>query len=116
MHTDDIHKIYFRTHDGHYEFVVMAFGLSNTPSTFQALMNHVFRPFLCKFVLVFFDDILVYNVDLDSHIEHLGNVFQVLEAHQLNVKLSKCICIQATVQFLGHVISKHEVFVDPSKV
>ncbi|KAK9913983.1 hypothetical protein M0R45_037782 [Rubus argutus] len=116
MHEEDIPKTAFRTHDGHYEFVVMPFELSNAPSTFQALMNHVFRPFLRNFVLVFFDDILVYSATLDSHIAHLEEVFMVLETHQLHVKLSKCTFAQPSVQFLGHIISHQGVSVDPSKV
>ncbi|GJW40287.1 transposon Tf2-6 polyprotein [Tanacetum coccineum] len=116
MRDADIEKTAFRTHDGLYEFVVMPFGLSNASATFQNLMNSMFKPFLRKFVLVFFDDILIYSQDWQQHLEHLETVLQTLRKHKLFAKMSKCTFGSTQVDYLGHVISQHGVQADPKKI
>ena len=86
----DIHKTTFQTKYGHYEFLVMPFGVTNTPTTSMSLMNRVFFEQLDCFVVVFIDDILMYSRSRDEHAEHLWTVLEVLRQNQLFAKLSKC--------------------------
>ena len=116
MNPADVEKTAFRTHDGLYEFLVMPFGLCNTPATFQALMNDVLRPFLCRFVLVFFDDILIYSASLAKHLHHVRAVLTVLHQHRLFVKRSKCAFGVDSITYLGHIIFAQGVDMDPDKV
>ncbi|CAM8956675.1 unnamed protein product [Rhodiola kirilowii] len=116
MHPPDVHKTAFRTHEEHYEFLVMPFGLSNAPSSFQAEMNSMFRPFLWQFVLVFFDDILIYSKSGEEHIRHLQEVFCILHSYKFYAKHSKCDIARSSLAYLGHVISGLGVAVDPDKI
>jgi hypothetical protein len=95
----------------------MSFGLTNVPAYFMYLMNKVFMEYLDKFVVVFIDDILVYSRSEEEHDEHLHLALQKLREHRLlYTKLSKCEFWVKQVAFLGHVISKGGISVDPSKV
>ena len=114
--SEDTFKTAFRTVDGHFEFLVMPFGLSNAPSTFQATMNEVFRKYLRRFILVFFDDILVYSPSLEAHLIHLQTTLEILQQHQFFAKESKCSFGVSKVEYLGHIVSAEGVAVDPSKI
>jgi hypothetical protein len=114
MRKEDIHKMAFRTHDDLYEFLVMPFGLCNAPATFQALMNNVLRPFLHRFVLVFFDDILIYSKSWADHLPHLRVILTELRRHVLFIKRSKCAFGVSSVAYLGHIISEAGVAMDPA--
>jgi hypothetical protein len=99
-----------------YEYTVMSFGLTNASAYFMYLMNKVFMEYLDKIVVVFIDDILIHSRSEEEHEEHLCLVLQKLQEHRLYAKLSKCEFWLKKVSFLGHVISRGGISVNPSKV
>lgn len=109
-------KSVFHIHNGHYEFLVMSFGLCNTPSTFPNTMNLIFKEFLVKCVLVFFDDILIYNSTWVLHLQQLCWVFATLHQHSLVVKVSKCAFALEKISYLGHIVSSEGISVDLVKI
>ncbi|KAD2805797.1 hypothetical protein E3N88_39174 [Mikania micrantha] len=116
MHQDSIEKTAFRTHEGHYEYLVMPFGLMNAPATFQAIMNDIFKHLLRSTVVIFFDDILVYSSSWEKHLADLSVVFQVLATNSFSLNPQKCSFGQTTVEYLGHLINGQGVSMDPTKV
>jgi len=109
----DVLKTAIRTRDGHFEFLVLPFGLTNAPALFMDLMNRVFQPYLDKFVVVFIDDILVYSKSYEEHELHLRQTLQTLRSHKLYAKLDRCDFWLKELTFLGHVVSSKGIFVDP---
>ena len=116
MKGEDILKTVFHTRYGHYEFLVIPFGLTNALAAFMDLMNRVFKPYLDQFVVVFIDDILVYLKNKEEHEKHLCVVLQTLKEHQLFAKLKKCEFGLDQISFLGHVVSNDGISLDPCKV
>ncbi|GJU46031.1 putative reverse transcriptase domain-containing protein [Tanacetum coccineum] len=104
------------TQYGHFEFQVMPFGLTNAPVVFMDLMNRVCKPYLDKFIIVFIDDILVYSKDKEGHGKHLKIILELLKTERLYAKFSKCDFWLDSVHFLGHVIDRSGVHVDPAKI
>ncbi|XP_041430600.1 uncharacterized protein LOC121397614 [Xenopus laevis] len=109
-------KTAFRTRYGHFEYLVMPFGLCNAPATFQHFVNDVFRDFLDVFVIIYLDDILVFSNSLEDHRVHMKKVLSRLRTHQLYAKLEKCIFEQDSVEFLGFFITPQGIQMDSRKV
>jgi hypothetical protein len=102
-------KLAFRCHYGHYKFLVMPFGLTNAPTTFQSCMNHIFKKKLRKFLLVFFDDLLIYSKTWEEHLRHLEEILSIMEDQSLYAKESKCEFGMIWILYLGHVVSAQGV-------
>lgn len=116
MKPGEEYKTAFQTHCGHFEFRVMAFGLSGAPGTFQEAMNSTLHPYLRKFVLVFFDDILIYSKTYEEHVVHVRMVFELLAKDQWKIKISKCHFAQRQINYLGHTISEEGMSTYSSKI
>ena len=112
---EDVPKTAFTTRYGHFEFLVMPFGLCNAPSTFQTLMNSLFQEYLDDFVVVYLDDILVYSRTKEDHLQHLQLVFKKLQEQRLYVKLKKCEFLRSHTEYLGHVVGQNTITPDDSK-
>jgi hypothetical protein len=112
----DIHKNIFRYHYGHYEFLVTPFGITNTPSTFKSCMNHIFNKQLRKYLLVFFDDLLIYNKTWQDHLKHLDQILSIMEEQSLYAKEYKCEFWMIEVLYLGHIIGSKGVHVHQENI
>lgn len=110
------YKTTFQTHEGHFEYKVVSFGLAGAPGTVNGAMHTTLHPLLRKCVLFFFDDILIFSKTLEEHVHHLRQVLELLKRDQWKVKDSKCEFGQRQLSYLGHVISEQGVATESSKV
>ena len=116
LREEDIPKTAFITHVGQFEYKVLAVGLSNAPSTFQALMNKVLKEMIGKFCLVYLDDVLIFSRTPADHVQHIRAVLQKLREHKLYCKLSKCAFALRETKFVGLMVSRHGIRPNPVKV
>src|SRR2546423_7587859 len=117
MNSEDVEKTAFITPFELYEFLVMPFGLSYAPATFQRLMNRVLQEFLGDFVTVYLNDVIIFTKGIfEQHIDHLQQVFEALRVTNLKVKLKKCHFCLPNIYFLGHVVGRNGIKPDSEKI
>jgi hypothetical protein len=117
MNEEDIEKTAFITPFSLYEFLVMPFGLSYTPGTFQRLMNHILQDFLGEFVAVYLDDVIIYSKGtFENHLGHIKQVFKTLRRANIKIKLKKCYFCLPNIHFLGHIVGRSGIRPDPEKI
>ena len=116
IRAEDISKTAFRTRYGHFEFLVLPFGLTNAPATFMHLMNSIFRPYLDDFIIVFLDDILIFSKTLAEHKIHVRKALDLLRRNKLYATAKKCAFFKEKLTFLGHVVSAEGISMEEDKV
>jgi hypothetical protein len=109
-------KTAFKSKEGLFEWLVMPFGLTNTPTTFMRMMDDILRPFTNTFVVVYLDEILIYNKTWAEHLQHIQQVLHTLRQHKLYANLEKYSFGMDRVHYLGYIIDQHGVHVDPTKI
>ena len=109
-------KTTFHTRYSHFEYLVILFGLTNAPTTYQALINNTLREYLDLFYVVYLDDILIYSKDLELYKEHVRKVLDTLKAKNLKLKLEKCEFYKTEIEFLGYIVTTQGLKMDPKKV
>eukprot|EP00253_Pinus_taeda_P031598 PITA_31598 len=112
----DVWKIAFKANEGLFEWLVMPFGLMNSPATFMRLIDEISQPFTNSFVVVYLDDILIFIQSWEEHLDHIRQVLQTLRQHKLCANLEKCTFGMTQVQYLGYIINEQRVHVDPAKI
>ena len=113
---DHVPRTAFNTQFGSFQWKVMPFGLTNAPATFQRMMNGILAPYLRSFAQVYLDDIIIYSKDVETHVEHLKKILDVLRKNRLFCKLSKCTFAQTEVEFCGFLVSKTGIRTHPEKI
>lgn len=112
---EDVPKTAVNSPMGHYEYLVLTFGLTNAPATFQTVMNRIFAKQLNRYVAVYLDDILIFSRSLSEHLQHLREVLQILRREKLYAKLAKCDFCKQAIRYLGHLVTPDGLRIDPAK-